>query len=200
MFLTNAKNALLAAALFSMGILTAGCDLYQSKTTEIDGVDKIVCEQFSDSLFQAQTTQVAAHYNKDWKNATVAEFADSLIDSLLTDSLFLEQNYTMAYQLTLNEDNDTSYVAVRTSTTTLVIFCTDIVKLNLYAQTGELYSLESNEMPLGTISGCTYENEAGVKQPVIKMREKYSAASDSLLLQIIKVDQTKGSIFKISVQ
>ena len=193
------KSLLSLFALFIL-VIAAGCDLYTSDVTEIGGVDKTVCEQFSDSVFVSVNSKISSNYKAKWIDANLSSFADSLIDTLLIDSVFIEQGNEMAYELTLDSGDDTSYVVIKASSSTLLIFATDIVKMNLYDSAGKAYNLTGNEMPQETISGCTRTDDADVKQPVIKMRETYKVSADIVLFQIIKAEQTKSSIFKVAIQ
>ncbi len=194
------KKGLLGLFTLSVFVITAGCDLYKSDVTEISGVDKTVCQQFTDSVFASVKAQVVTHYNPRWADINLPAFADSLIDTLLIDSVFIEQDNELAYELTLGSGDDTSYVAIKANSSGIIIFCTDIVKMNLYDSKGETYALSGNEMPPETISGCTQADESDVKQPLIKMRENYKVSAGSILLQLIKAEQTKSSVFKIAVQ
>lgn len=193
------KSLLSLFALFIL-VIAAGCDLYTSDVTEIGGVDKTVCEQFSDSVFVSVNSMISSNYNAKWKDANLSLFADSLIDTLLADSVFIEQGNEMAYELTLGSGDDTSYVVIKASSSSLLVFATDIVKMNLYDSAGKAYPLSSNEMPQETISGCTQADDADVEQPVIKMRESYKVSAGNVLFQLIKAEQTKSSIFKVAVQ
>ncbi|HID40083.1 MAG TPA: hypothetical protein EYP36_11290 [Calditrichaeota bacterium] len=184
----------------SLIMLMAGCDLYKSDVTEIGGVDKTVCQQFSDSVFAELQTQVSTAYDEDWRDSEVSAFAGQLIDSLLEDSIFIEKDYELAYQLTLASAEDTSYVVIKTASSGTIVFTTDIIILHLYDSAGKEYKLNDNEMPLETISGCVQADENNVNQPLIKMRELYSTSAGNILLQLIKAEQTKRTVFKISVQ
>ncbi len=181
-------------------IYLVGCDIYKDEESKITGIDKTVCEQFSDSVFTAIESVPLNQYYPDVKNAQVSTIASGLTDSLVADSFFVEQNTQYAYELTLGA-GDTTYLAVKSATGTLTVFATGIVDLNVIKKDGTRISVSDDKMPLATISGCTELSEGGVMDPIIKMRLAYEVGNGSdLLLQLIKVEQTKTRTFKLSLQ
>ncbi len=182
-------------------IYLIGCDIYKSEETQISGIDKTVCEQFSDSVFVNIESVPLSQYFPDVHNAQLSTVLGGFVDSLLTDSLFVEQNTELAYELTLGAGNDTTYLAVKSASGTLTLFATGIVNVNLYQKDGKRIEVSDDKMPLATISGCTELSQGGVMDPIIKLRLAYKVGTNSdLLLQLIKVEQTKARIFKLSLR
>ncbi len=178
----------------------AGCDIYKSEESHISGIDKTVCEQFSDSVFTPIRSALLTEYYPDMYDAQVSSVMPGLLDSLLKDSIFVEQNTEKAYELTLG-GNDTTYLGVKNAAGTLTLFATDVVKVNLLKQDGKSIKLTDDVMPLSTISDCTELTKGGVIEPIIKLRLAYEIDTQSnVLIQIIKVEQTKSSTFKLSLQ
>ena len=193
------KHSIHFVLLFSF-IYLMSCDIYKSEKSTISGIDKAVCEQFSDSVFTSIESVPLNQYFADVSNKEVATVAGSFIDSLVADSFFVEQNSQNAYELTLGA-GDTTYLAAKTANGTLTIFATGIVDLNVFGKDGKDITLTDDTMPLATISGCTELSEGGKVDPLIKMRLAYNVANNNVvLLQFIKVEQTKSRIFKLSLK
>ena len=193
------KHSIHFVLLFSF-IYLMSCDIYKSEKSTISGIDKAVCEQFSDSVFTPIESVPLNQYFADVSNKEVATVAGSFIDSLVADSFFVEQNSQNAYELTLGA-GDTTYLAAKTANGTLTIFATGIVDLNVFGKDGKDITLTDDTMPLATISGCTELSEGGKVDPLIKMRLAYNVGNNNVvLLQFIKVEQTKSRIFKLSLK
>ncbi len=193
------KHSIHFVLLFSF-IYLMSCDIYKSEKSTISGIDKAVCEQFSDSVFTPIESVPLNQYFADVSNKEVATVAGSFIDSLVADSFFVEQNSQNAYELTLGA-GDTTYLAAKTANGTLTIFATGIVDLNVFGKDGKDITLADDTMPLATISGCTELSEGGKVDPLIKMRLAYDIGNNNVvLLQFIKVEQTKSRIFKLSLK
>ncbi len=193
------KHSIHFVLLFSF-IYLMSCDIYKSEKSTISGIDKAVCEQFSDSVFTPIESVPLNQYFADVSNKEVATVAGSFIDSLVADSFFVEQNSQNAYELTLGA-GDTTYLAAKTANGTLTIFATGIVDLNVFGKDGKDITLTDDTMPLATISGCTELSEGGKVDPLIKMRLAYDIGNNNVvLLQFIKVEQTKSRIFKLSLK
>lgn len=193
------KHSIHFVLLFSF-IYLMSCDIYKSEKSTISGIDKAVCEQFSDSVFTPIESVPLNQYFADVSNKDVATVAGSFIDSLVADSFFVEQNSQNAYELTLGA-GDTTYLAAKTANGTLTIFATGIVDLNVFGKDGKDITLTDDTMPLATISGCTELSEGGKVDPLIKMRLAYNIGNNNVvLLQFIKVEQTKSRIFKLSLK
>ncbi len=193
------KHSIHFVLLFSF-IYLMSCDIYKSEKSTISGIDKAVCEQFSDSVFTPIESVPLNQYFADVSNKEVATVAGSFIDSLVADSFFVEQNSQNAYELTLGA-GDTTYLAAKTANGTLTIFATGIVDLNVFGKDGKDITLTDDTMPLATISGCTELSEGGKVDPLIKMRLAYNIGNNNVvLLQFIKVEQTKSRIFKLSLK
>ncbi len=193
------KHSIHFVLLFSF-IYLMSCDIYKSEKSTISGIDKAVCEQFSDSVFTPIESVPLNQYFADVSNKEVATVAVSFIDSLVADSFFVEQNSQNAYELTLGA-GDTTYLAAKTANGTLTIFATGIVDLNVFGKDGKDITLTDDTMPLATISGCTELSEGGKVDPLIKMRLAYDIGNNNVvLLQFIKVEQTKSRIFKLSLK
>ena len=200
MFPKITSKYLVSVSALLLFLFMSSCDIYKSNETEISGVDKTVCEQFSDSVFTTVTAGVVSNYNVKWTNAGLDTIIGALIDSLNADSAFIEQNHDPAYELTLGAGNDTSYVVLKAQSGTATIFVAQVVKMTLLGKDGTEIALVNEEMPLSTISGCTELDEGNKPQPVIKMRNEYDVNGGDLLLQLIKVEQTKSKVFRIAVQ
>lgn len=200
MFPKITSKYLVSVSALLLFLFMSSCDIYKSNETEISGVDKTVCEQFSDSVFTTVTAGVVSNYNAKWTNAGLDTIIGALIDSLNADSAFIEQNHDPAYELTLGAGNDTSYVVLKAQSGTATIFVAQVVKMTLLGKDGTEIALVNEEMPLSTISGCTELDEGNKPQPVIKMRNEYDVNGGDLLLQLIKVEQTKSKVFRIAVQ
>lgn len=181
-------------------VYLVSCDIYDSEKSEITGIDKTVCEQFSDSVFVSIESVPLNQYFPDVKNAQVSTVASAFVDSLIADSFFVQQNTQHAYELTLGA-GDTTYLAVKSATGTFTIFASGIVDVNVIRKDGNSVAVADDKMPLATISGCTELSEGGVIDPMIKLRLSYEVGNSSdLLLQLIKVEQTKDRTFKLSLQ
>ncbi len=200
MFPKITSKYLVSVSALLLFLFMSSCDIYKSNETEISGVDKTVCEQFSDSIFTTVTAGVVSGYKATWSNAGLDTIIGALIDSLNADSAFIEQNHDPAYELTLGAGNDTSYVVLKAQSGTATIFVAQVVKMTLLGKDGTEIALVNEEMPLSTISGCTELDEGNKPQPVIKMRNEYDVNGGDLLLQLIKVEQTKSKVFRIAVQ
>lgn len=200
MFPKITSKYLVSVSALLLFLFMSSCDIYKSNETEISGVDKTVCEQFSDSIFTTVTAGVVSDYKATWSNAGLDTIIGALIDSLNADSAFIEQNHDPAYELTLGAGNDTSYVVLKAQSGTATIFVAQVVKMTLLGKDGTEIALVNEEMPLSTISGCTELDEGNKPQPVIKMRNEYDVNGGDLLLQLIKVEQTKSKVFRIAVQ
>ncbi len=181
-------------------IYVVSCDIYKSDKSEITGIDKAVCEQFSDSVFVPIQSVPLKQYYPDLTNAQLSNVVSGFVDTLMIDSIFVVQNSQHAYELTLGA-GDTTYLAVKAVSGTLTIFATGIVDLNVIGKDGKCIAVSDDKMPLATISGCTELSEGGVMDPIIKLRLAYKVdKGGDLLLQLIKVDQTKKRTFYLSLK
>ncbi len=200
MWVKRTSIRFLAILFLISAVYFSGCDIYKSEESHISGIDKTVCEQFSDSVFTPVRSALLTDYYADAYDAQLTSMMPGFVDSLLKDSVFVEQNTEKAYELTLG-GNDTTYLAVKNAAGTLTLFATDIVQVNLLKQDGKSVKLADDKMPLSTISGCTELTKGGVIEPIIKLRLAYDLDTQgNYLIQMIKVEQTKSSTFKLSLQ
>ncbi len=190
-----------SVAILSILIILSSCDIYKSEEKEISGVDKTVCEQFSDSVFTNISSVTIETYFPDTMDVDLPAVLSNFLDSLIVDSIFIEQNANQAFELTLATLKDTTYIGIDLKKDGMVLFTTDVFEVHLFKKDGNELKLTNETMPLETVSGCTELTEGGVVEPIIKMRQVYNTDNaDNVLMQIIKLDQTKSKTFKVSVQ
>lgn len=170
------------------------CDIYSGGEKTITEPDKSVCALLSDSVFVNITSGTPADINKAWTDTALADIAASFLDSLVVDSLFMEQGNTTAYKVTLSAD--TSFIAVKLKGGKITLYGTNQVSWSILDSGLQPFTLENDLMPGTTVAGCTELDEDEKSQPVIRMREEYTIPAGTYLMRIIKNDQTKGGTFR----
>ncbi len=191
------KTFLLTGMVMALMLTLSSCDLYSSGEQSIAEPDKTICDLFADSVFTNISTQQPADVNSSWQDSAFSDIAVQFVDSLVKDTLYIRQGSSPAYKVFLTAD--TTYLAVKANGGQAILFTTNVVDWTFLKTDLSAYTIENDIMPVATISGCI-SGEDKKANPVIKMRQEYTLDAGTILVRIVKTDQTLGSSLRVVVQ